>query len=451
MIMRKTHIIKIFIFIAMLAMSSACQPAWEEDLVLRGGGHGKNPGDRTEIEETRKLLLLYSAGKNSLRNYLLDDIKDLKEGWIPGGHRTDDVLLVYTHTPVKSGAYSSPSTPYLIRLYKEDNGTLVADTVITYPEGSISSSAEHFKTVLTDVKSKFPSRSYGMIFSSHATGYLPAGFYTNPSSYRYFRAGTMSYGQNGDLYPIPYTEPEYDPSLPMVKSIGQDVTGSNSYEMDLKDFAEAIPMKLDYILFDACLMGGAEVAFELQGKCGKVGFSQAEVLAEGLDYKTLTKHLLQNTESDPKAVCEDYFTQYDIQSGLYKSATISLVNTDELDPLVSICAELFEKYRDRISQLDINKVQGFGGRKNYFFDLVDVVINAGATEEEIAGLREAADNAMVYRNHTGQYYSATDSRVHEIDPSKFSGLSMFIPSCGGAELNKYYRTLKWNKATELLK
>ena len=87
--------------------------------------------------------------------------------------------------------------------------------------------------------------------------------------------------------------------------------------MELPDFAEAIPMKLDYILFDACLMGGIEVAYELRGKCSLLGFSQTEVLAEGLDYKTLTQHLLQKEKPYPEGVCADYFTQYDIQSGVY--------------------------------------------------------------------------------------------------------------------------------------
>ena len=44
-----------------------------------------DPKDDCIVDESaRKVLLLYSAGYNSLRNYLLDDINDLKEGWLPG-------------------------------------------------------------------------------------------------------------------------------------------------------------------------------------------------------------------------------------------------------------------------------------------------------------------------------------------------------------------------------
>jgi hypothetical protein len=32
----------------------------------------------------------------------------------------------------------------------------------------------------------------------------------------------------------------------------------------------------------------------------------------------------------------------------------------------------------------------------------------------------------------------------------YSGLSMYLPNCGTYELNRYYRTLQWNKDTSLV-
>ena len=49
----------------------------------------------------------------------------------------------------------------------------------------------------------------------------------------------------------------------MVKSIGQSRHNGRSYEIEIEDFAKAIPMKLDYILFDACLMGNLEIALNI--------------------------------------------------------------------------------------------------------------------------------------------------------------------------------------------
>lgn len=407
----------------------------------------ENPQDDCITDEaSRKVLLLYSAGCNSLRSYLLDDIKDLRQGWLPGNGCNEDILLVYTHTPKAGSQYDAPSSPYLIRLYRNGSGEAVSDTLKVYPDNTISSSAAQLNEVLTYVRDNFTSGSYGMIFSSHATGYLPAGYYSAPGNYIFSKSGIMR--SRRDPAPVPYIEPDFDPSLPMVKSIGQDLAGPSSnrvsYEMELPDFAEAIPMKLDYILFDACLMGGIETAYELRGKCREVGFSQAEVLAEGLDYKTLTQHLLQNEKPYTTGVCNDYFTQYDIQSGIYRSATISLVDCDRVEPVADVCREIFAAHRSGLASIDPSKVQRFyRSGKHWFYDLESIVIEAGATEEEIARLHEALDQCIVYKGHTPWF-------MNEFQIKKFSGFSMYLPCNGSIQLDKFYKTLQWNQATGLV-
>ncbi len=410
------------------------------------------PDDVCKVDiENRKVLLLYSAGNNSLRTYLLDDIKDLKQGWLPGDECNDDILLVYTHTPRRNGNYETPSTPYLIRLYRDTEGVAVADTLVTYEAGTISSSAAQLNNVLGYVKDNFTSGSYGMIFSSHATGYLPAGFYKDPDSYVFSKAKSSmmrSAGRHGIPTPVPYIELEHDPSLPMVKSIGEDrigpVNSQVSYEMDLPDFAEAIPMKLDYLLFDACLMGGIETAYELQGKVSKLGFSQAEVLAEGLDYKTLASRLLQNETPDPLSVCDDYFAQYDSETGVYRSATISLIDCDKLEPVAEVCRELFSRYREGISTADPKKVQRFYRYDHHwFYDLESILKEAGISQSDLDKLHSALNQCVDYKGHTPEF-------MNEFDIHTFSGFSMYLPSDGHPELDKYYKTLKWNEATGLV-
>lgn len=399
-------------------------------------------------EASRKVLLLYSVGYNSLRSYLLDDIKDLKQGWLPGNDCNDDIILVYSHTTEYNGAYHKPTTPYLIKIYKDKAGNAISDTLVTYPSETISASASQLNQVLTYIKDNFTSGSYGMIFSSHATGFLPSGYYTNPSGYKFQESRMFRSRAFADPVPVPYIEPDFDPSLPMVKSIGQDqvsISGQKySYEIELNDFALAIPMKLDYILFDACLMGGIEVAYELRGKCDKVGFSQAEVLAEGLDYKTLTGHLLEKETPDPMGVCEDYFFQYDIQTGVYRSATVSLIDCNALEPLASFCKDFFASHRSELAIIDPRNVQPFyRSGKHWFYDLESIIINAGATEEELASLHSTLDQCVIYKAHTPEFMS-------EFKIDTFSGFSMYLPCDGSEELNKFYRTLQWNKTTELV-
>lgn len=399
-------------------------------------------------DSPQKVLLLYSAGFNSLREYLLDDINDLKKGWLPAKGCDKEVLLVYSHTLKSYGNYRVKTNPYLIRLSRDGSGNTICDTLVTYETSTISASAEQINNVLTYIRDEFPSESYGMIFSSHATGYLPAGYYTNPDGYRFPEKGMMRSRGFRKPQPVPYIAPDFDPSLPMVKSIGQDLQGyppeQMSYEIDLPDFAEAIPMQLDYILFDACLMGGIEVAYELRGKCRKVGFPQTEVLAEGFDYTTLTEHLLNRETPDPQKVCEDFFIQYDICSGIDRSATISLVDCEALEPLSEVCRRLFESHREGLKTIDPNKVQRYYRQsRKWFYDLESMVYEAGATAEELAELQAALEGCVIYKAHTPEFMCEFAIETH-------SGLSTYLPRNGNAELNKYYKTLQWNIDTGLV-
>lgn len=436
---------------------AACQPSFDFDKEFyHDGVSAGRPdvlGGREGGEETGNVLLLYSAGYNSLSDYLKEDIVDLMEGDLPSNTRMKDVLLVYSHLTAKKGSYSVPTSPVLMRIYKGNGGESVMDTLVVYPTSTHSADPTQLNAVLTYVKDNFPAKTYGMIFSSHATGYLPAGYYTKPGDYIYAPSSAMMgrQGYRKSHRGVPYVEPEHDPSLPMVKSIGQDQVGVpgnySSYEIQLEEFVKALPMYMDYILFDACLMGGVEVAYELAGRCGLVGFSQAEVLAEGFDYKSIPTRLLNGGTPDPEAVCMDYFHQYDILSGVYRSATISLVDCAKMEPLAEICADLFHKYAMEIARLNPKKsnVQRYYREDKYhwFYDLKDIVAKAGATEEELGALEEAVENCMVYR-------AATPEFMGSFVINTYSGFSMYLPSDGSLELDKYYKTLKWNIATGLV-
>ena len=225
--------------------------------------------------------------------------------------------------------------------------------------------------------------------------------------------------------------------------MGQDLFGSDSIEMELQDFADAIPFKLDYLLVDACLAGGVELAYALRGKVDVVGFSQTEVLAEGFNYATLTRHIFQDTP-DPVAVCRDYYEHYDAQSGVYRSATISVVDTRALEPLAKLCKDLFAKYRTEIASLDASTVQGyFRENRHYFYDLEDILLHAGIDDQEQSALETALKKCLLYKAATPIFIS--------FEINVFSGFSMYLPSMGTPLLDQHYRNnMAWNKATLLV-
>ena len=391
----------------------------------------------------KRVLLYYVAGYNSLSAYFKADVEELKRGELPMGN--DDVLLVYSH--FATSGYNVPTSPTLIRLTKRQDGSLNEQIVATFPAATISSSSECVEEVLALVKEMFPSQSYGMIFSSHATGYLPVGYYQNPENLS--GVAELSSRIRTGFTPAPYVEPEYDPSLPMTKSLGQDQVGVLgeylSYEMNINDFADAIPMYLDYLLFDACLMGGIEVAYELKDMVGTVGFSQTEILVDGFCYENIPTHLLGNGDYDLVSVCSDYFDQYNSMTGVYRSATISLIDCARLDALAELCKRFFDNYSSELSTVDPAGVQRyFRVNKHWFYDLESILVNAGISEDDLIELHEVLDNCVIYKAHTPMF-------MNDFDIHTFSGFSMYLPCNGSPTLDAFYKKLDWNKDTGLVR
>ena len=394
-------------------------------------GSSENQGSRNPTELTRNVLLLYSAGYTlNIDTYLKEDVQEFAGGWLPSSKAfSKDVVLVYAHLPVRSGNFRDLTSPVLMRLYAGHDGNAVMDTLKVYDPGTISASASQLNEVLSYIYDRFPAEGYGMVMSSHGSGYLPQGFLNNPDTYV-------------------YSGPE-----PAQKSFGADQdysgTGPVSREIEIQDLAQAIPMKLDYLLFDACYMGGVEVAYELREKCAYVGFSQAEVLADGFNYANLSSHLLLGDAPDPLAVCEEYFQQYDVQSGIWRSATVSLIDCGRMQPLADVCRMLCEKYRSGLDEVNSHRVQGFfRGGAHWFYDLQDMFVKAGISDDDQETLQAALDECVAYKAATPSFMIGSSGGFY-IDA--FSGFSMYLPANGNPELDKYYRTLEWNKATSLVK
>ena len=174
-------------------------------------------------------------------------------------------------------------------------------------------------------------------------------------------------------------------------------------------------------------------------------FSQTEVLADGLcDYKTLTSRLLNKNIPALVELCEDSREHYASQQDeVRKSLTISLVDCSRMDALASACRTMFQKYRSGLLTVWPDDVQGyFRYRKHWFYDLRDILVKANASEEDLAVLDSALDDCVLYKASSSYFISL------EIKTS--CGLSMYLPADGSTELNSYYRTLSWNKATGLV-
>lgn len=392
------------------------------------------------FRETRKVMLLYEAGFNTLGSDIAWNIAELREGYLPGNARNDDIFLVFSHVTRRPEVYNSETSPVLVRMYQE-HGEFHADTLHVWPKGTSVANAAMVTEVLEMVREKFPAASYGAVFSSHASGWLPEGYYD--SSWRYEGRERETRSGNG--------------SDGRLKTFGQEFYSSGKMleEIELRDFAAAIPYKLDYILFDACLMASVEVAWQLRDVCGYLAAAPCEIPASGFNYRTLTHHLLESKVPDLRGACADYFARYEHDSIF--GAAVTLVDCSRLDRLASNCRSLFDRYRSAIRNLDGKNVQVYdrivGSKKFYvFFDLKDMLREAGASVSELTDLQAALAEAIVYEAHTDHFLS--------IPLERCCGLSVYLPAYPDFKQDAYHGTefldgfykenVAWNKATSLV-
>lgn len=410
------------------------------------------------VNVNRKVLLFYECGVNNLTSYLKNNMDGTEKG-LPAGYvprESGDVVLIYSR--YSKGAFNyTPVESHLRRIYKKPNGKIVSDTLKTFGTETIAASSSTMRQVLTYVKDEFPAKGYGLVFSSHGSGWLPAGYYYSPSRFEDDHKGEVGTSRQGiaaqsvghPRLPVPEGDlPDTDPFYGMTRSIGQDYIKGSYYghEMSVSEFADAIPYHLDYLLFDMCFSGGVEVAYGLKDKADYLGLSPAEVLGDGMfNYTKITSFLLNRETPDLEGLFKDSFEMYDKQSGAYRSSTVNLVRTSGLDNLASVCARMINEYSDALADAPVDDIQGYYRQgRHYFYDLVDIFEKCGASKADLEDLDKAVDGCVIYKNSTGQF-------LKDFDIKAYSGFSMYLPCAGTPLLDLYYRKEVWNNATRLVK
>lgn len=363
-------------------------------VTLLGGCTEDKLPDIPEQSHSRTVLV-YLGVDNNFRAEAAEKIKQLKDGW---NSHIDGNLLVYA---------DAGENPVLVRIRHSALRGNVADTVETYAAENSADPAV-FSRVMQTVAERYPAASFGLVVLSHATGWLPAD---------------MSIPQ------------------PVLKSVIFDRNGSASSSksyMDLTDFAEAIPYKLSFIIFDACFMGSVEVTCELKDKADYVVASPAEVLAPGFVYAGMMQHLFR-PQPDLRAVAREFYEYYNnpAQSGLPRSATVSVVRTAELEPLAEFVRETMRK---NVSPEILNNIQTYGyGSQKIYFDLGDCLQKL--SPENFSQAQALIDKCVIYKACTPSYYSAATDGMQPI--RAFSGLSVYIPQPEYPQANEAYSRLKW--------
>jgi len=263
--------------------------------------------------------------------------------------------------------------------------------VKSYPELNSSDPAV-FNEIIQDAVSLYPAREYGLILWSHGASWLPSGT--------------------------------------KLRSFGNDYGA----QMNIPDLANALPARFNFILFDACLMGAVEVAYELKDKTDYIIASPTETVYDGFPYDQIILELIQPT-IDFNAVAHSYFDYYNTQEGAYQSATVSVIETRYLPDLAAGMKQLCENNPADFQKFDRTSVQRLDVfEEQYTFDLLDFVnkIFPDANKDDFT---DQLDKVVLYKYHTPQF-------ILKYDINTFCGLSCYIP-LPRDDLNVYYKTLKW--------
>lgn len=382
--------------------------------------------NRTEPDVYDHVMICYAGGYNNLSGSISRNIDNLCAGEVPDRYSGNVIVLLAHNTLNNREDFYNVNAPCLIRLYRED-GKVVRDTVKVYPERAVDSDANFFGSVLSEVRDKYKAEHYGLVYSSHATGWLPENYAVSPEAYEKSK-DTKSIGcQFGNDTP---------------KNPGNVLTRQ---EMDVKDFAKAIPMHLDYIIFDCCLMSCVETVYQLRTKCDYIVASPTEVLSTGFIYETMAAKLFRYPQ-DLRGVCEDYYNFYKSYAS-EPSATVALMDCSKAELLAETTRKIISQHKDNFNRVSRSFVQKYyrpelSENMRYFYDFRHIIELLEPTEKELATFDSMLDQFVLYKAATDWFMT--------IKIMKFSGLSMFIPDTDCPKLNAYYNTLDWDKDVDYI-
>ena len=141
------------------------------------------------------------------------------------------------------------------------------------------------------------------------------------------------------------------------------------------------------------------------------------------------------------AVARDFYEYYDNQSGLHRSATVSVIKTAELENLATVFHSVLAQSPPvgDLGGLGLDvQCYGYSNQKIYF-DLGDCIQKL--SPEHYNDIQAALDRCVIYKACTPSYYSAGTGTMQLI--RAFGGLSVYVPQAAYPIAYEAYNKLKW--------
>ena len=319
---------------------------------------------------------------NNLSTLALENIEQMKNASLS----QEQNLIVYID--------SKNQLPQLIKINNHN-----VEVVKTYIEHN-SADSLILNFVLSDIIALYPSDSYGLVLWSHGSSWLPP--------YNYLR------------------------------SFGSD----NTNEMDIISMVNVLPIKFEYIIFDACLMGGIEVVFQFRNKANYILASPTDIISSGFPYDKITKNLFSKNIDSLISIASTYYEHYNNFDGKYKTASIALIDTKELDYLAVLNKKLIENNHFEIWEYKHEFIQPlyyFDQENVFLFDYMDF-LQKNFNEDSIIQIKEQLNKTVLYNSHT-------EKILDILEINTFCGLNCYVPIKKYGLYNQYYQKLDWCSAS----
>lgn len=367
------------------------------------------------------LAYLISNSPKSLEGNLQDNVVDM---YMALAEIKDSCTLLVFYRPQEYGSYLD--VPTLLCFDTDGRGNVnnlpaLTGTDLTFEtvcqvarkkeytmNSQIATDPVVMEEVFKDMQKVAPSDSYGLILGSHASGWMKGNSVQS-------------------------------------KAFGDD----DGYNIDIPDLAgvlkNSFSEKLDFVLFDACMMGNAEVSYELKEVTSHCIASVMETPVYGFPYDQILPYLYSENV-DYSAVCHEFISFNKIKDAW---GTCAVMDCSQMENLASAVKAKLSEWEDALSSVSMQNVQQYGvGTFQYFsYDVLDFFRELGGKsgvaetdlDEAISSIQTVLDEVVIAKECIPN--PSYPNTIFSVDETRFCGIGMYIPG----EYNPYVANkTAWN-------
>ena len=367
------------------------------------------------------LAYLISNSPKSLEGNLQDNVVDM---YMALAEIKDSCTLLVFYRPQEYGSYLD--VPTLLCFDTDGRGNVnnlpaLTGTDLTFEtvcqvarkkeytmNSQIATDPVVMEEVFKDMQKVAPSDSYGLILGSHASGWMKGNSVQS-------------------------------------KAFGDD----DGYNIDIPDLAgvlkNSFSEKLDFVLFDACMMGNAEVGYELKEVTSHCIASVMETPVYGFPYDQILPYLYSENV-DYSAVCHEFISFNKIKDAW---GTCAVMDCSQMENLASAGKAKLSEWEDALSSVSMQNVQQYGvGTFQYFsYDVLDFFRELGGKsgvaetdlDEAISSIQTVLDEVVIAKECIPN--PSYPNTIFSVDETRFCGIGMYIPG----EYNPYVANkTAWN-------